>query len=97
VFSLDTGTDAYQDLKLSLLANPDDPVLQERVIAFLALVIRRARGWLFAEHAASYKHTSIVWKLAIGLPAAQHLETALSRLFERLSLAAWLVAGASGD
>lgn len=97
VFSLGEGTHVHRDLKLSLLASPADSVLQQRVIAFLALVIRRARGWLFSEQAAAYKRTGIVWKLAVGLPAAQHLETPLSKLFERLSLAAWIVAGSSSD
>jgi hypothetical protein len=94
VFSLGTGTHTYRDLKLSLLASPDDPILQQRVVAFLALVIRRARGWFLLEQAATYTRTGIVWKLAVGLPAAQHHQTPLSRLFERLSFVAWTVAGA---
>lgn len=80
VFSLETGTHTYRDLKLSLLASPDDPILQRRVVAFLALIIRRARGWLLTEHAATYKRTGIAWKLAVGLPAAQHHQTPLSTL-----------------
>ena len=97
VFSVETGTHTYRDLKLSLLASPDDPVLQQRVVAFLALIIRRARGWLLTEHAATYRRTAIVWKLAVGLPAAQHHQTPLSALFERLALAAWIVAGESAE
>lgn len=97
VFSLETGTHTYRDLKLSLLASPDDPILQRRVVAFLALIIRRARGWLLTEHAATYKRTGIAWKLAVGLPAAQHHQTPLSTLFERLSLVAWIIAGAAAE
>lgn len=91
VFSLEAGTHTYRDLKLSLLASPGDVVLQQRVVAFLALVVRRARGWLLTEHASAYKRTAIAWKLAVGLPTAQHHQSALSSLFERLSLAAWAV------
>lgn len=91
VFSLEAGTHTYRDLKLSLLASPSDPILQQRVVAFLALIIRRARGWLMTEHASPYKRTAIVWKLAVGLPTAQHHQSSLSKLFERLSLAAWAV------
>ena len=97
VFSLEAGTHTYRDLKLSLLASPEDPVLQQRTVAFLALIIRRARGWLLTEHAAAYKRTAIAWKLAVGLPAAQHHQSPLSALFERLSLAAWAAAGAPAD
>ena len=97
VFSLEAGTHTYRDLKLSLLANPEDPILQQRVVAFLALIIRRARGWLMTEHAAAYKRTAIAWKLAVGLPTAQHHQTPLSKLFERLGLAAWAAAGEPGE
>ena len=97
VFSLEAGTHTYRDLKLSLLANPEDPILQQRVVAFLALIIRRARGWLLTEHAAAYKRTAIAWKLAVGLPTAQHHQTPLSKLFERLGLAAWAAAGESAE
>ena len=96
-YSLESGKEIHRDLKLSLLANPDDPVLQERVIAFLALVIRRARGWLLTEHLDVYSRTRILWKLAVGLPTAQHLDTDLSRCFRRLSQAAWRAADSSTD
>lgn len=96
-FSLEAGTQTYRDLKLSLLASPTDPILQQRVVAFLALIIRRARGWLLTEHSGTYKRTAIAWKLAIGLPTAQHHQSALSELFERLSCAAWLAAGEFAD
>ncbi len=97
VFSLEDGTHTYRDLKLSLLASPEEPILQQRWVAFLALVIRRARGWLLTEHNATYKRTTIAWKLAVGLPTAQHHQSPLSELFERLSDAAWLVAGEPAD
>ena len=96
-FSLETGTHTYRDLKLSLLASPDDPILQQRVVAFLALIIRRARGWLLTEQVATYQRTHIVWKLAVGLPAAQHHQTPLSKLFEHLGHVAWIVAGAPAE
>lgn len=93
-FSLEDGTHTYRDLKLSLLASPEDPILQQRLVAFLALVIRRARGWLLVEQVATYQQTHIVWKLTVGLSAAQHHLSPLSELFERLSHLAWVVSGA---
>jgi hypothetical protein len=97
VYSLESGATVHRDLKLSLLATPEDAVLQERVTAFLALVIRRSRGWLFSEHLETYKRTRIVWKLAVGLPTAQNLDTELSRCFRRLSLAAWKAADSGAE
>lgn len=96
-FSLVAGTATHRDLKLALLANPSDVVAQQRVVAFLAIVIRQARGWLFAQQAAVYKRVGIVWKLAVGLPSANHLESDLSHLFERLCHAAWVVSCSHGD
>lgn len=43
-FSLCEGEETHRDLKLALIANPDDLVLRERVSAMLALVIRQARA-----------------------------------------------------
>ena len=96
-FSLESGMHTYRDLKLSLLASPMDPILQQRVVAFLALIIRRARGWLLTEHSEIYKRTAIAWKLAVGLPTAQHHQSPISELFERMSYAAWLAACEPGD
>ncbi len=92
-YCLHDGSRHIKDLKLALLRNPDDPILQCRVIAFLALGIREARGWLFAEHAEDYLKTEIVWTLALGLPAEHAVDNRLSKIFERLGAAAWSVAG----
>ncbi|NJA89807.1 hypothetical protein HCX48_11310 [Rhodocyclus tenuis] len=93
VYSLHRGDQTHRDLKLALIAEPTDATLQARVVAFLALVIRHARGWLFAQHADIYRTTHLVWKLVVGLPAATHLKDDLSLVFAETSLAAWLVAG----
>jgi hypothetical protein len=85
------------DLKLALMAHPDDLDLQVRVLAYLALTIQHARGWLFHEHAQAYAQTQIVWTFALGLPADQVQSGALTELFSRLALAAWQVAGSADD
>lgn len=95
-FSLDGGTHVHADLKLSLLASPDDPMLRMRAIAFLALAIRRARGWLLTEQEPVYRRTEIYWRLTIGLPAAQHLRSPFSDLFKVLAQAAWVASVAEG-
>lgn len=91
-FSLGEGKLVYRDLKLSLLANPDKEEAQIRVTAFLALVIRHARGWLLSEHRDVFSQTNILWKLAVGLPAAHHLHDEHQGLFQKVILAAWLAA-----
>lgn len=92
-FSLLGGNAVHRDLKLSLLHdnNPEDI---ERATAFLALVIRHARGWLFSEHAETYSNTKIVWTLVLGIPAANYSENpALVDKFWLTAKAAWLAAG----
>lgn len=93
VLSLEHGDKVLSDLKLGLLNNPASAERQQHVVAFLALVIRQARAWLFTHHTSIYKGSKIVWKLALGLPSENHLVSQESQLFERLGLAAWVLAG----
>lgn len=90
-FRLSGGMSALRDLKLSLLANPNDLDAQVKVTAFLGLLIRHARGWLLSEHEGIYKHSHILWKLVLGLPSAHHLHGENQELFERLAAAAWRI------
>lgn len=88
-YSLTDGDIAYRDLKLAFIAEPDNLDHQIRIVAFLALVIARARGWLFTQQLAAYKHTEIVWKIAVGLPAASSFEAAVAQRLHRLVSLAW--------
>lgn len=92
-FSLDDGQEVHRDLKLSFVADPTNPDYQTRIVAFLALVINNARGWLFSKHLATYKNTKILWKLSIGLPAASSLESDVTELLRKLVHLAWRFAG----
>lgn len=92
VFSLDNGVHIHRDLKLALIANPDDLVIRTRVSALLALVIRHARGWLFQQHADVYARTRLFWKLSLGLPVAHHLDDPLTQAFSEVTHDAWLAA-----
>jgi hypothetical protein len=97
-FSLLGGAEVHRDLKLSLLAEGDVRDAARRAAAFLGLVIRHVRGWLFSEHAETYARTRIVWKVALGIPAKNYeIEPEQPHLLKRFRLvgrAAWLVASA---
>ncbi len=97
VFSFEHGDVVHRDIKLAWLANPDSPTHQARVAAFLALVLRHARGWLFREHASIYKPVTITWRVAVGLPAASALDNRLADTLHRLARRAWLVSCHEGD
>ncbi len=88
-FSLVSGQDVHRDLKLGLLANPDDVHAQIKVVAFLALLIRHSRGWLFSENEGVFNQSNILWKLVLGLPSAHHLKSKHQEVFQKLATVAW--------
>jgi len=96
-FSLLGGMEVHRDLKLALLAEGNAQEAIQRAAAFLALVIRHVRGWLFSEHAETYANTKIVWKVVLGIPAKNYeIEPEQPHLIKRFRLvgrAAWLIAG----
>lgn len=88
--SLTGEGEVHRDLKLALAATPQDQACRTRVAAFLALVIRLARGWLLTEHEDIYRNIRIVWRLAIGLPVAHQLDSELVGVFKRVAEEAWI-------
>ncbi len=95
-FSLAGGAECHRDLKLAFLAAPQDQNNQVRIVAFLALVIQRARAWLLTRHAQTYRRTELFWKLSVGFPAAHYQDSTLFEPFKRLCELAWAAAGQPG-
>lgn len=83
---------AFTDLKLALMASPDDEQVCSRVCAYLALVIRASRAWLFTQHRKAFLNDNILWALALGQPADQATSDASKELFHRLGKVAWALA-----
>ncbi|GLE84246.1 hypothetical protein VNPA120661_45660 [Pseudomonas aeruginosa] len=88
-YSLEEQGQAYQDLKLALLANAESLQAQMPVVGFLALALRMIRGWLLSTHGETYSG-AIVWDLAIGLPVASRRDEKTVRLYQLVSTAAWI-------
>ena len=82
-----------RNLKLRLIEDICPPEYFVDAVAFIALVIRHSRGWLFAQHKDIYTKTRILWKLSLGLPAATYDQKHLVERFNKIAAAAWLVAG----
>jgi hypothetical protein len=95
-YSLTQGTHRITDLKLALLAcKAKSPVTEfNDCCAFLALVIRRARGWLLSEHADVYGRHALNWRLNLGLAARSYQDRDTAALFRRL---AWAAANLAAD
>lgn len=92
-YSLDQGDEFFADLKLPLMVDHADPARLRHAAAFLALVIRHARGWLFTRHHDIYRTTNIVWSLNLGLPAEYSENRVFYKRFRQLALAAVNLAG----
>ncbi len=74
IFSLSGKGQRLDDLKLSLLACVALlPVTEfNHCCAFLALIIRKSRGWLFTEHEAIYRHHKLNWFINLGIAARSY-------------------------
>ena len=83
---------AFTDLKLALMASPVDEQICSRVSAYLALVIRASRGWLFTQHRKAFLNGNILWALALGQPADQATSDDSKALFHSLGKVAWALA-----
>lgn len=68
----------------------------ECAVAFLALQIRQARGWLYEEHSASFTRGPLQWSYNMGLPAAKLDESTTIRHYRTCLAAAIDVADGAG-
>jgi hypothetical protein len=96
VFCLDGQGRRHADLKLAMLSKPTDDVYCARVCAYLALVLRSVRAWLFETKHAAYKHYSLLWTLALGQPSDHASSSAGQDIFKSVGLVAWHLAGMDG-
>lgn len=86
----------HADLKLAMLANISDEVACSKVCAFLALVIRSVRAWLYESKRDQYLKADILWTLALGQPLDPEGAAKYQDHFEHLALVAWALAGRQG-
>lgn len=93
IFSISQGTDAHRDLKLRFLADSASPNLQIILVAFIALIIRRCRAWLYETHTDILTKRNILWKIVIGRAVDRLKEDKVSKIMAEIVNAAWAVAG----
>jgi hypothetical protein len=84
------------DLKLAMLEDMTDVSACAKVCAFLALVIRSARAWLYETKSDQYLRADILWTLAIGQPANPERSKSCQTHFEQLAIVAWALASETG-
>lgn len=87
----------HADLKLAMLENITDQIACARVCAFLALVIRSVRAWLYETKNDQYLNADILWTIALGQPTNPEESEAFSYQFKQLANVAWTLAAGRGD
>jgi len=68
----------------------------EAAAAFLALVVRHTRGWLFAHRSQLFRNRRAVWFLNLGMPVANIDNGALVSAYRQTAAAAVLLANLDG-
>lgn len=91
-YQLQRAGTAHRSLKLSVIGAGAGTDEFGRAVAFLALVIRYARGWLLASHADVYARAKLNWAVNIGLPAANYQDKAMADRFRAIATGALLLA-----
>jgi hypothetical protein len=88
------GSDIHGNLKLPVVETAGSDECPTATVAFLALVIRYARGFLYLHSEVGRKlmARSIRWELNIGCPTEPHEKPEVVQLLQRIARTAWQLA-----
>jgi hypothetical protein len=84
------------DLKMRILDGDTSDETLSLAVAFLALVMRNARGWFLNAHQDTYKHYILDWNVNVGLPTVHSQSEALVSFYQQLVKSAWHASTRSG-
>ena len=87
----------YDNLKMPLIERNFSEEVQLRAAAFLALVFRHTRQWLFDAHGSIYKDREIEWFVNVGLPTDSYDDEKLTSVYLRIVRSAWRTSVMPGD
>lgn len=88
------SAELHGNLKLPVLEETGDLACPVATIAFLALVIRYARAWLYtqSEVGRALKGRDLRWELSLGCPTRPHEKEHIVVRLRRVAQAAWAIA-----
>lgn len=88
-------SDIQGNLKLSVIEMAGSDECPTATLAYLALVIRYARAFLYRHPEVGRKLVarSLRWELNVGCPTEPHERPEVVKLFRRIARAAWRLAG----
>jgi len=85
-----SAAEVRSDLKLPFLSSQSStPAQQTAATAFLALVIRYARAWLYHTHSPLVSGRTLAWELNLGCPTNSWSSGTLRGVYERVAVRAW--------
>lgn len=101
------GARVFDSLKQGIVLGPADSVVataadgrtvtrSQAAAAFLAIVIRHARGWLAQNRPQLFQNRRPTWFVNVGLPAAKADDPALVSAYRRVTVAGLLAANLEG-
>ena len=86
----------HDNLKMPLIERDFSGDVRARAAAFLALVLRYARGWLLEQHGTVYRGRKIEWFVNVGLPTDSFDDAELTSVYVGIVDAAWRMSIHSG-
>lgn len=87
------GGEWQGNLKLPLIEGEGRPDCPTATLAFLALVIRYTRAFLYASKRQMVEDRSIRWELNFGCPTEPHEKPQIVERFQHVARTAWWLAG----
>lgn len=85
-----SAAEVRSDLKLPFLSSQSStPAQQAAAMAFLALVMRYARAWLYHTHSPLVTGRRLAWELNLGCPTNSWSSGPLRSVYERVAVRAW--------
>jgi hypothetical protein len=86
----------HADLKMSLIeGNAAEAALRDAA-AYLALVLRRVRGFVFDHKSEIYGGNFIDWRINVGLPTDSYHDEKLTDAYKKILGAAWTASAEPG-
>lgn len=79
----------HDNLKMPLIEGDFSDEVRARAAAFLALVLRHTRDWLFKEHGKTYRNRKIEWFVNVGLPTDSYDVEELNTAYLDIVRSAW--------
>jgi hypothetical protein len=86
----------HDSLKMSLIEGDLSASVLIAAAAYLALVFRRVRGYIFSQKGDVYGNSRIEWLINAGLPTDSYHNDALSETYQKVIHAAWRVSSIPG-